>query len=107
MTALSRPLDASSGPIITDFPIWLAEALPVRTLALPDEPPTDVLDLAHHFPGTRYLVLSSADHGRWPAVLASGAPGATCFQELNLGSPADPADARAIAGTRVFEIGCP
>ena len=107
MTALGRPLDASSGPIITDFPIWLAEALPVRTLALPDEPPADVLDLAHHFPGTRYLILSSADHGRWPAVLTSGAPGATCFQELNLGSPADPADAQAITGTRVFDIGCP
>ena len=107
MTALGRPLDASSGPIVTDFPIWLAEALPVRTLALPDEPPADVLDLARHFPGTRYLVLSSADHGRWPAVLASGTPGATCFQELNLGRPTDPADARAIAGTRVFEIGCP
>ncbi len=27
MAALGRPLDATAGPVITDFPIWLAESL--------------------------------------------------------------------------------
>ncbi len=109
MAAVGRPLDASAGPVITDFPIWLAEARRIPTLALPDEPPTDVVDLAKAFPGTRYLVMSSDEHGRWPAVLAdTTTPGVNCFHELDLGpAPTDPADARALAKTRVFEIGCP
>jgi hypothetical protein len=112
MAAIGRPLDASAGPVIADFPIWLAEALPVQTLALPDETPTDVLDLAAAFPGTRYLVITTSpenggrDHGRWPGVLATGALGAACFSEVDLGVPADTASALALAGTRVFEIVC-
>jgi hypothetical protein len=98
--------------VIADFPIWLAEALPVRTLALPDETPSDVVDLAAAFPGTRYLVITTApenaghDHGRWPGVLATDQPGTACFSEVGLGVPADAASARALAGTRVFEIVC-
>ena len=108
MAALGRPLDASAGPIVTDHPIWLAESARIPTLALPDESPAAVLDLAAAFPGTRYLVISSEDHGRWPAVLDSGAPGADCFRELDLGAPpTDPDAARAFGATRVFEIGCP
>ncbi len=107
MAAIGRPLDASAGPIVTDFPIWLAEALRVRTLALPDETPADVVDLAASFPGTRYLVMTDEEHGRWPAVLATAAPGVDCFHELDLGPPpSDPADAGSLAKTRVFEIGC-
>ena len=108
MAAIGRPLDASAGPVVTDFPIWLAEARRIPTLALPDESPADVVDLAAAFPGTRYLVMSDDEHGAWPAILAGGAPGAECFHELDLGpAPTDPADARALAKTRVFEIGCP
>ena len=107
MAALGRPLDATAGPVITDFPIWLAEAVRIPTLALPDESPSDVVDLANAFPGTRYLVTSSDDHGRWPAVLASGAPEADCFHEVVLGVPVDPEDARVLDKTRVFEIDCP
>ena len=108
MAAIGRPLDATAGPIVTDFPIWLAEALPVETLALPDEPPDSVVSLARAFPGTHYLVMSDDQHGSWPAVLAGDAPGAACFHELDLGPPpTDPADARALGKTRVFEIGCP
>ena len=107
MAIIGRPLDATAGPIVTDFPIWLAEALRVRTLALPDESPADVVDLAASFPGTRYLVMTDQEHGRWPTVLASTAPGVECFHELDLGPlPSDPADARSLAKTRVFEIGC-
>ena len=108
MAAIGRPLDRSVGPIVTDFPIWLAEALRLPTLALPDETPADVVDLAAAFPGTRYLVMSDDEHGAWPEILAGSAPGASCFHELDLGPPpVDPADARAFGKTRVFEIGCP
>ncbi|MDP9483096.1 MAG: hypothetical protein M3P84_07740 [Chloroflexota bacterium] len=108
MAAIGRPLDATAGPVVTDFPIWLAEALRVSTLALPDESPAAVVDLAAAFRGTRYLVMTDDEHGRWPAVLASAEPGVECFHELDLGPPpSDPADARSVAKTRVFEIGCP
>ncbi len=105
MAAIGRPLDASAGPVVSDFPIWLAYQAQIHTLALPDEPPSSVVDLAAHFPGTRYLVISE-DHGSWPAVLASGAAQAGCFHEIQLGTPTDPAAATTLAGTRVFEIGC-
>jgi hypothetical protein len=108
MAAIGRPLDRSVGPIVTDFPIWLAEALRLPTLALPDEAPADVVDLAAAFPGTRYLVMSDDEHGVWPEILAGSAPGADCFHELDLGPPpVDPVDARAFGKTRAFEIGCP
>jgi hypothetical protein len=109
MAAIGRPLDASAGPVVTDFPIWLAEARRIPTLALPNEAPADVVDLAKTFPGTRYLVLDDEDdHGTWPAILATAAPGAACFHELDLGpAPSDPHDARILARTKVFEIGCP
>jgi hypothetical protein len=105
MAGIGRPLDATAGPIISDFPIWLAYQAGINTLALPDEPPSSVVDLAAHFPGTRYLVISD-EHGSWPAVLAAGGPQADCFHEIQLGTPSDPAAARVLAGTRVFQIGC-
>ena len=105
MAEIGRPLDASAGPVISDFPIWLAYQAQIHTLALPDEPPSSVVDLAAHFPGTRYLVISD-EHGSWPAILADGAAKADCFHEIQLGAPADPVAASALAGTRVFDIGC-
>ena len=48
----------------------------------------------------------SGDHGSWPAVLADGGPAASCFHEIALGTPSDPVAAAALAGTRVFQIGC-
>jgi len=104
MTAIGRPL-AGAGPVISDFPIWLAYSTGIDTLALPDEPPSSIVDLAAHFPGTRYLVISE-DHGSWPKILSSGAADAACFHEVTLGVPSDPTAATALAGTRVFEIGC-
>ncbi len=91
---------ADGAPIISDFPIWLAYADGIPALALPDEPATDVLDLARQF-GAR-LVLLSGDHGRWPAVLADGSAEARCFRELDLAAaPGSP-----LAGTRAFQIVC-
>src|SRR5439155_9035353 len=90
LAAIGRPA-SSMGPVISDFPIWWAEAERAPALALPDEPPASVLALAHAFPGTRYLVMSSPDHGRWPAVLAQGGAEAACFRAIDLGSAPDSA----------------
>jgi hypothetical protein len=108
MAAAGHPLDASAGPVITNFPIWLAESQRIPALALPDEPPVDVLDLAHDpaFPGTHLLVVVGDSHGRWPAVLDSATEGADCFPEIDLGpGPAGGPD--PIADVRAFEVGCP
>jgi hypothetical protein len=104
MAAIGAPLD-NSAPVIHDFPIWLAETARVRSLALPDETPADVLDLANTF-GARWLISSSPDHGAWPAVLDGPDPAAACFEEVLLPVPTDPDDARSVADVRVFRIGC-
>jgi hypothetical protein len=105
MAAAGLPIDAQ-GPIITDFPIWLAEATGHQALALPDEQPSDVLDLAGHFPGTSLLIVGD-DRGRWPAILKSGAPGSECFNEIDIGRPANPRLAGALNGIHVFRLVCP
>jgi hypothetical protein len=106
MAAIGAPLDGSA-PVIHDFPIWLAETARVPALALPDETPADVLDLATdpRF-GARWLIVAKADHGAWPGILDGPEPAARCFRELRLPVPEDPADAAAIEGFRVFRIGC-
>jgi hypothetical protein len=112
--AAGRPLRPDGPPIITDFPIWLADTTRNPALALPDEPPEDLLDLADTF-GARVLLLASAErpdaHGRWPGVLDGIGPGsdsdaAACFHEFELPAPADPELARAIEGARAWEIEC-
>jgi hypothetical protein len=66
--ALGDPLDPAV-PVISDHPIWLAEADRVRALALPDEPVSSVLEIARTF-GARYVVLDGVAGG-WPARLAT------------------------------------
>jgi ABC-type multidrug transport system fused ATPase/permease subunit len=91
------PLDDSIGPVISDFPIWLADTQGIRTLALPDEPPHDVFDLSRHFPGTRYVIVSEGDdHAHWPEDIDAGVGWSECFHEIDIGLPP----------TRVFEIVC-
>lgn len=105
MTAIGRPLDASAGPVISNFPIWLAETQRIPALALPNESPSDVLDLARTF-DARLLVLIGDEHGRWPAVLSGAVADARCFRQLDLGAgPQGVAD--PLADTLVFEIACP
>ena len=104
MAAIGAPLDGSA-PVIHDFPIWLAETERVPALALPDESPADVLDLASRF-GARWLIVSDGERGLWPAILDGPDPDARCFEEVGLPVPADKARADAIAGTRVFRITC-
>jgi hypothetical protein len=100
------PVDGHD-PIITNFPIWLAETLRVPALALPDEPATSVLDLARYpaFAGTRLVIVDGRDAGRYPAALDSGEPGSACFREvpLDVSGPS----ASALADTRVFRLVCP
>jgi hypothetical protein len=105
MAAAGMPL-ANAGPVITDFPIWLAESTDAKALALPAETPEQVLDLARFF-DARLLIIGGGDHGGWPAVLDSGAPGASCFERLELRPPTDPGLATAIADTRVYRVSCP
>lgn len=111
-TALTTQLEAigadrgRAGPVISDFPIWFAESQRAPALGLPNEPPVSVLELAGRF-GARYLVMSGDDRGAWPAILDTGAPGAECFRPVALQDPEDPAAARALVGTRIWEIDCP
>lgn len=65
-------------PLITDRPIWLSDALNRPTLALPDEPPASVLELARRFGAAAVVVVEG--RGRYPAELANG--GASCFAPL-------------------------
>jgi hypothetical protein len=108
MAAIDRPLDATAGPVITNFPIWMAEAERIPSLALPDEPPEDVLDLARTFPGTRLLVLISAEGKHWPSDLNAGLPGSDCFRPVPLGPPITTSGGQDILkDVLVYEIVCP
>lgn len=98
-----------SGPIVTNFPIWLAYATDAPALALPDEAPASVLDLAASFPGTRFLLVVGDEHGRWPAVLTSGArtdPTAGCFEPIDLAASLPLGAAADLAAVRTWRIGC-
>ena len=107
MALAGEPLDAKAGPVIANFPIWMAWAERVDSLALPDETPTDVLSLAAAFPGTHLLVIVGHDHGDWPAILATGAPGTECYTPLDLGPPAPGAASDPLEDVHVYVIGCP
>jgi hypothetical protein len=107
MTRAGVPL-ADAGPVITDYPIWLAESARVRTLALPEESPDVVLDLARHF-GARILIVQSDDRRQWPAILDRGGPASACFEGVpltdNFGR--EPAEGSSLSQIRVFRIVCP
>ena len=105
MAAAGHPVDAPGLRLMSNFPIWVAETQGVSTLALPNEPPEDVLDLAARFPGTRYLILTSPEGTHWPGDLRAGLPGADCFTSIDLGRYAG-AGVDPLATTTVYEIGC-
>ena len=106
MAAAGHPLDASAGPVISNFPIWMAETQRIPSLALPDEPPLDVLDLAQHFDGTHLLVLISPEGTHWPADLRANAPGSECFRPIDLGPYRGPGT-DPLSATTVYDITCP
>jgi hypothetical protein len=105
MAEIGHPLDGSSGPVITNFPIWMAETQRIDALALPDEPPRDVLDLASTF-GAKLVVLMDADSTHWPHDLDSGVDGSACFHELDLGAAPSRSPGDTLAGVRAFEVVC-
>ena len=94
--------------VITDFPIWFAETTGTESLALPNESPRDVIDLARTLGGTIVVVESNGlDDHLWPGVLAAGGPLERCFRELRLAPPAGQDAASAEDGTRAFRMVCP
>ena len=105
MGAAGMPI-AEQDPIITNFPVWLADATGARALALPNERPADVLDLAAHF-GARLLVVHGDSHGIWPGVLDVGGQDTECFEEVEIGESSDPRLAGDLSETRVFRVVCP
>ena len=104
MTAAGLAI-ADLGPVITDAPIWVPYVGGGVGLALPYESPTSVVDLARHF-GARTVVVVDGGHP-FPARIAAGEPDAACFEPVAIGSPVAPAEAAAIADTRVYRIVCP
>lgn len=98
-------LAAEPGPVITDFPIWFAEATRHHALALPNEPPASILDLASSFdPPARLLVVDASNDGVWPAAILDGAPGSECFVPLSLPDP--PGHPGALDGFLAYRIRC-
>jgi hypothetical protein len=96
--ALGDPLDPAV-PVISNHPMWVAEANRIRALALPDEPVSSVLEIARTF-GARYVVLDG-EAGGWPARLATD-PDARCLAPVSLpgaGTAPDP--------FRVYRVACP
>jgi hypothetical protein len=106
MAAVGRPLDESAGPVISNFPIWMAETQRVPALALPDESPEDVLDLAAFFRGTHLLVLVGTGGTHWPADLEAAQPGSDCFTPIDLG-PYVGRGSDPLADTTVYDMACP
>jgi hypothetical protein len=105
MSAVDRSLATPGIRLMSNFPIWVAETQRASTLALPDETPEDVLDLAATFPGTRYLILTSPESVHWPADLETAQPGAECFAPIDLGPYAGVGE-DPLRSTTVYEIGC-
>jgi hypothetical protein len=108
MAAAGHPLDASAGPVISNFPIWLAETQRIPTLALPNEPPSDVLDMARTFDGAHLLVLIDPEGEHWPVDLETGATDAACFRPIDLGRWTGPAGSTdPLRDALAYEIVCP
>ncbi len=96
--ALGDPLNPTV-PVISNHPMWVAEANRVRALALPDEPVASVLEIARTF-GARYVVLDGTAGG-WPARLTTD-PDARCLQPVTL-----PGAGTAPDAFRVYRVACP
>jgi len=97
LEAVGEKLGPDHSPVISDFPIWLAEDARVRTLGLPDEPPENVLELAKAAGFDATLLVVQADNGgQWPEVVDSDLPGADCFRLLDFGTTLNPTASQAV-----------
>ena len=92
----------SGQPVITDFPIYLAETTGIPALALPDESPPKVLNLAAAFPGTSLVVVNADNDGIWPEVARSDRFGTTCFKPVTLAGTG----VSVPPGIEIFRITC-
>ena len=93
-----------AAPVVTDVPIWLPYSRGGTAIALPYEPPTSVLDLAHRFRATWVVSLTSDNPFRF--AIERQAEGAECFQDVT------PAPTPALGGhasdtLRVYRVVCP
>lgn len=104
LAAAGVPIGPDLGPVIARSPIWLAEETGVRALALPDETPADVLDLARAFPGTTLVISGTNDGERWPSIAQTDPVGIQCFEPVPL---IDPSGRGLFDDLRVFRIICP
>ncbi|MEO8470240.1 MAG: hypothetical protein ABI573_11320 [Chloroflexota bacterium] len=104
LAAAGMPIGPDLGPVIARSPIWLAEETGVRTLALPDEPPADVLDLARAFPGTTVVISGTNKGERWPSIALTDPVGVQCFEPVPL---IDASGRGLFDDLRVFRIICP
>jgi len=105
LAAAGFPLPSDGRPVISDHAIWLAWATGHRAIALPNEPPASVLDLAARFGGAQLLIIEAKSLGIWPEVLESGGPGSACFVRVPMEDPPD--RPRNVADIIVFRITCP
>jgi len=103
LAAAGVPITPDAGPVITRFPIWLSEATGVRALALPDEPPAAVLDLARSFPGTMLVIMAADTDGIWPEIASTDPTGIQCFQPVRLATSGN----AVLDDVVVFRITCP
>lgn len=107
LEAAGAPIQVAGVPVITDTPIWLAEETGAFALALPDESPESVLDLARHFRGTTLVIVAEDNAGIWPEIALRDPTGRRCFEPVALipaGSIVVPDD--PLRGLRVFRIVC-
>jgi hypothetical protein len=113
---IDEPSAAAGRPIISDHPVWIAEAWRLPAIALPDETPSSVVDLARTF-GADLLIAAPADpdrptaggDDRWPEVLAQSRPGdpdVACFEPVDLRDPLTGAVPPSLEKIRVFRIVC-
>jgi hypothetical protein len=99
-------LAAEPGPVISDFPIWFAEATRHHALALPDESIDAVLDLARTFdPPARYIVVEASNEGEFMTAVRAGAPNADCLVPVAL--PDLAAHPGELDDILTFRIRCP
>lgn len=95
----------TSGPVITDTPIWFATSTGHPALALPNEPPSSVADLAAHF-GATIVIVDRDNHGAFAEGLRTTAdPKAPCFTPLPMTHLGD--DPTAGPDVTVYAIRCP
>ena len=97
MAEAGHPLDASAGPVITDFPIWLARhAGPRRWHSPTSRRPT--CSTRANIPAARATgPLEGDDREHWPDDIDAGAPWSECFRETRHRHGADAACSRSSA----------